>query len=83
MRRRFVEVCKRRDLKINIDKSKVMVLRVEERSVCGVILDGRQLEHISEFMFLVSALDESNGMLMETGKWEESCRCDLVNASSL
>ena len=35
---RFVEVCKKRDLKINVDKSKVMVLGEKEGLVCEFLV---------------------------------------------
>ena len=36
----FVEVCRRRGLKVNEGKSKVMVLNREERLECEVHIDG-------------------------------------------
>ena len=42
----FVEVCKRRGLKVTVDKSKVTALGGEERSICEVVVDGRQFENI-------------------------------------
>ena len=56
---RFAEVCKRRGLKINAVKSKVMVLNGEERLECEVHVDGIRLEHVSEFKYLGCVLDES------------------------
>ena len=40
---RFGRVCKKRGLKVNVDKSKVMVVS-EDSSRCEVVLDGEQLE---------------------------------------
>src|SRR5678816_971874 len=48
---RFVSVCKRRGLKVNVDKSKVMVVS-EDSPQCEVMLDGEQLEQVSEFKYL-------------------------------
>ena len=45
----FVEVCKRRGLKVNAGKIKVMALGVEEGLECEVCVDGVGLEHVSEF----------------------------------
>src|SRR5678816_4652422 len=54
---RFGRVCKRRGLKVNVDKSKVMVVS-EDNPQCEVMLDGEQLElsliHISEPTRLLS-----------------------------
>ena len=51
---RFIEVCRRRDLKVHAGKSKVMVLGWEEVIVlngeegleCEVNVDGVRLEHV-------------------------------------
>ena len=56
---RFVEVCRRRGLKINAGKSKVMVLGGEEGLECEVCVDEMRLEHSSEFKYLGYVLDES------------------------
>ena len=49
MVRCFVEVCRRRGLKVNAGKSKVIVLIGEEGLEC--------LEHVSEFKYLGCVLD--------------------------
>ena len=56
---RFDEVCRRRGLKVNAGKSKVMVLNGEERLECEFLVDGIRLEHVVEFKYLGSVLDES------------------------
>ena len=65
---RFLEVCKRRGLKVNAGKSKVMVLNGGEGLECEVQVDGVRLEHVYEFKYLGYVLDE----------WEEGCRCHQV-----
>src|SRR5678816_2696130 len=45
---RFGRVCKRRGLNVNADKSKVTVVS-EDKPQCEVMLDGEQLEQVSEF----------------------------------
>ena len=40
-------MCRRRDLKVNAGKSKVMVLGGEEGLECEVSIDGIRLENIS------------------------------------
>ena len=56
---RLVEVCRRRGLKVNAGKSKVMVLGREEGLECEVyVVDGFCLEHVSEFKYLGCVLDE-------------------------
>ena len=46
---RFAEVFRRRRLKVNADKSKVIVMNGEEGLECEVHVD---LEHVSEFNYL-------------------------------
>ena len=41
---RFVEVCKKRGLEINADKSKVIVLGGEKGLGCEIRVDGARLE---------------------------------------
>ena len=48
----FAEVCRRRRLKVNASKSKVMVLNGEEGLVCEVHVDRIRLEHVSVFKYL-------------------------------
>ena len=56
---RFVEVCRRRLLKVNAGKGKVMVLNGEEGLVCEVHVYGIRLEHVSELKYLECILDKS------------------------
>ena len=48
---RFIEVCKRRGLKVNASKSKVILLGGEEGLECEVCVDGIRLEHVSELKY--------------------------------
>ena len=59
MVRCFVKMCKKRGLKVNAGKSKVMLLVWKEGLECEVCVDGTRLEHISEFKYLGCVLDES------------------------
>ena len=43
---------------MNAGKSKVVVLGEEEGSVREVSVDGRQLEHVAGFEYLIFVLDE-------------------------
>ena len=54
----FAEVCRRRVLKVNGGKSKVVLLNGEEGLECEVHIDGIRLEHVSEFKYLGCVLDE-------------------------
>ena len=54
---RYVEVCKRRGLKFNADKNKVMALGGEEGLEYEVCIGGRRLEHVSEFKYLECVLN--------------------------
>ena len=55
----FVEVCRRRGLKVNADKRNVMVLGGKEGLGCEIYVYGAQLEEVSEFKYLGYILDES------------------------
>ena len=52
---RFVEVCRRRGLKVN----KVMMLNGEEGLECELCVDGTRLEHASECILDESGEDEA------------------------
>ena len=54
----FAEECRRRGLRVNAGKSKVMVLNGEEGLACEVHIDGIHLEHVLEFKYLGCFLDE-------------------------
>ena len=56
----FIEMCRRRGLKVNSDKSKVMLLVGEEGLDCEVCVNGIRLEHVSEFKYFGYVLDESD-----------------------
>ena len=48
----FVEVCRKRGLKVNASKNKVMMLGGEEGLECEACVDGISLQHVSEFKIL-------------------------------
>ena len=85
----FVQVCRRRGLKVNAGKSKVMVSGVEEGLECKVCVDGMRLEHVSEFKYLGYVLGESGTDEAECHRMVTSRRRvarairSLVNARSL
>ena len=54
----FVEVCRRRGLKVNGGRSNVMVVGGEEGLECEVCVDGICLEHISKFKYLECVLNK-------------------------
>ena len=62
----FVEVCRRRGLKVNTGKSKVMILNGE------VYVDGIRLEHVTEFKYLFKYVLWTNQVQMGqsvVGRW--------------
>ena len=85
---RFVEMCRRR-LKVNADKSKVRVLKGEERLECEVYGDGIRLEQVSEFKYLGCVLDEYGtdeaecSMKVASGRRIVGAIRSLVNARDL
>ena len=44
----FVEACRKRSVKVNAGKNKVVVLGGEEGLECEVLVDGTRLEHLLE-----------------------------------
>ena len=80
---RFAEVCRRRGLKVNAGKSKVIVLGGEEGLECEVCVYGTRLEHVSEFKYLVCALDESGNERLASGRRVPGAIRSLINARSL
>jgi hypothetical protein len=57
----FTEVCKRRNLKMNADKCKVMVFERSGESECEITIDGEVLEVVNEFKYLGSVLEKKGG----------------------
>ena len=86
---RFIEVCRRRSVKVNAGKSKVIVLDGEEELECEVCVDGKRLEHVSEFKFFGCIFDESGidevecNRKVESGMRVGGAIRSLVNAKSL
>ena len=64
----FVDLCSRISLKVNADKSKVMVLDGKEGLECEVYVVGVWLEQVLEFKFLGYILDESS---TDFAKWKK------------
>ena len=84
-----VEMCRIIGLKVNADKSKVMILNVQEGLECEVHVDGIRLEHVPEFKYLKCVLDESGADGAECSRKAASGRRvagairTLVNARDL
>ena len=83
---RFVELCRRRGLKVTADKSKVMALGGEEGLKCEIRVNRARLEQVSEFKYeyLGCVLDESSKTVAEcrTSKFAGVIR-SLANAWGL
>ena len=86
---RFVEGCRKRGLKVNAGKNKVMVPNGEEGLECKVRVDGMRLEHVSEFKYLRCVLNESGTneaecrRQVESGRRVASAIMSLVNDRGL
>ena len=86
---RFAEVRRRKGLKVNAGKSKVMVQGGEEGLEYEVCVDDIRLEHVSEFKYLGCVLEESGtdeaefsrkvvgGLQMLLGTWLMLGVCSL------
>ena len=77
-------MCRRRGLKVNAGKSKVILLGGEEGLECEVCIDGIRLELVSEFKYLGYVLDESGTDEAGCGRRRVAgAEISLVNARSL
>ena len=65
---RFAKVCRRRGLKVNASKSKVILFGGEEGFEYEVCLDGIRLAHLSEFKYLGCVLEESGADAKECSR---------------
>ena len=83
---RFVEVCKRRGLKVNAGKSKVMVLNGEEGLEYEVHVASIRLEHVSEFKCVLDEFGTYGveySRKMAKGRRVAGATRSLVNARDL
>ena len=86
---RFVEVCRRRGLRVSVGKSKMMVFNGEEGLESEVWADGIHLKHVSEFKYLGCVLDESGtdradfSRKVASGRRLAGAIMSLVNARDL
>ena len=80
---RFVEVCRRRGLKVNTGKGRVMLMNGEEGLECWVHVDGVSLDHVSKFKYLGCVLDEAGTGGPECCRKVAGAISFLVNARDL
>jgi hypothetical protein len=84
----FGRVCKRRGLKVNVDKSKVLVVN-GVNTQCQILLDGEHLEQVSEFKYLGYMLNKKGTddaeccRKVSNGRKVAGAIKSLVNAKSL
>ena len=64
----FIEVCRKRGLKVNSGKSKVMLLVGKEGLECEFCINRIRVEHVSEFKHLGCVLGESGADLAECSR---------------
>ena len=73
----FAEVCRRRGLKVNGGKSKVMVLKGEEGLEYGVYVDGIRLEQAQMGQNAVEGWRAGGGLQVLSGPWLRLGICSL------
>ena len=84
----FGRVCKRRGLKINVDKSKMMVVS-GVNTQCQITLDGEQFEQVSEFKYLGYMMNDKGtddaecGRKVSSGRKVAGAIKSLVNVKGL
>ena len=79
----FVEVCRRRGLKVNAGKSKVMVINREVGLEGEVQVHGFCLKHVFKFIYLGCVLDEAATDRAECNRKVAGAIRSLVNARDL
>ena len=60
--REFGSVCKKRNLKVNANKSKVMVFERSEDTECRVSLEGEEMENVRVFKYLGSVMSKDGSL---------------------
>ena len=61
--REFGEVCERRKLRVNVDKSKIMVVgKNEDPSLLNIMLNGESMEVVNTFKYLGSCFGSDGGV---------------------
>ena len=85
MVRWLVEVCRRRGLKFNVGKNKVMVMNGVEGLECEVHEDGLRLKHVPEFEYLDEAGTDGAecSRKIANGRREAGAIRSLVNCRDL
>ncbi len=58
----FGSVCEKRNLKINVSKSKVMVFERNEDTKCEVRLNGLLIENVSSLKYLGSVMNKDGSL---------------------
>ena len=64
----FGMVCERRNLKVNVEKSKVMVFERGTDTDCDIRLNGCGMENVRTFKYLGSLLSKDSSMDGELGE---------------
>src|SRR5580692_8781801 len=62
---RLNETAKRYDIKINVNKTKVMVVSREEGRSVNLIIDGHKVEHVKTFKYLGVIMTENGSCIEE------------------
>ena len=58
----FGRVCTKRNIKVNVKKSKVMVFERNEATECGLRLDGGEMENVRVFNYFCSVLNKDGSL---------------------
>jgi len=58
----FGHVCEKRNLKVNVGKSKVMVFERDEVTNCEVWLNNQVMENVSSFKYLGSVMNKDGSI---------------------
>ena len=70
---RLNDTAKKYDMKINVPKTKVMVLSKKADKFANILVDGKRVEQVSNFKYLGSIISED-------GRCENEIRCRIAMA---
>jgi len=63
--KRLEETAKEYDMKVNVKKTKVMVVSKEEGKIANIVIDGQKIEQVEKFKYLGAVISQDNRCIKE------------------
>jgi hypothetical protein len=63
--KRLEETAKEYDMKVNVKKTKVMVVSKEEGKIANIVIDGQRIEQVEKFKYLGAVISQDNRCIKE------------------